>query len=217
MANINRVELNLGRKIANPFKTARKSDTNPFEYKNFEGNTLQFADVFEGFKPQKISKLKMISSSVMGSITKLHNSITEPIVNFVKRIGTGISHAWNYALHTDVTEIAGIKNFKDGLHSVKETLNAPIELNIGRGISGLGDKISEKMAFLNKDLTEIGHEFAGKWAAITGNVNHTHVSSSMPVAEIRELWIKENELIEAQNLAKEIALKPESLMKVKVA
>ena len=52
MAKINKVELNLGQKIANPFKTTRKSDTNPFKYSNFEGNTLQFADVFEGFEPK---------------------------------------------------------------------------------------------------------------------------------------------------------------------
>ena len=43
-------------KIANPFRTSRNSTTNPFKYSNFEGNTLQFADVFEGFESKKIGK-----------------------------------------------------------------------------------------------------------------------------------------------------------------
>ena len=86
---INNVGLTPNQKCANPFKTSRNSTTNPFQNVNFEGNTLQFADVFEGFQPKNTSKLKMITSSVAGSMTKLRNSITEPIVNFVKRIGEG--------------------------------------------------------------------------------------------------------------------------------
>ena len=226
MAEINRVDLHIGHKSANPFKTTRKSETNPFEYKNFEGNTLQFADVFEGFNSKEVSfkgnKQKMISSSVMGSITKLRNSITEPIVNFVNRIRTGITNAWDYALHKDVTEIAGIKNIKEGLNAVKDALNTPVDLNIGRSISdsiaGLGNKISKKISFLNKDVTEIGHDLAEKWTAITGNVSSkTHATSAMPVAELRDMWIKENEILESQHLAKEISIKPEDSMKVRVA
>ena len=52
MAKIDKVSgFNLGQKIANPFKTSRSMSTpNPFKYSNFEGNTLPFADVFEGFE-----------------------------------------------------------------------------------------------------------------------------------------------------------------------
>ena len=68
-------------KIANPFKTTRTSTTNPFKYNNFEGNTLQFADVFEGFKPSfkaaPVNKMRMIASSVTGSMNKIKSSIPE--------------------------------------------------------------------------------------------------------------------------------------------
>ena len=83
MAKIQKIELNLGHKIANPFKTTRKSTTNPFKYNDFEGNTLDvaaFADVFSGASGRSISKLKMITTSVIGSMTKLRNSITEPVI-----------------------------------------------------------------------------------------------------------------------------------------
>ena len=132
MAEIDKVTgFNQGQKIANPFKTSRSMSTpNPFKYSNFEGNTLPFADVFEGFENKNVSKVRMISSSVMGSMTKFRSSITEPIVNFVNRIGAGISSAWDYAKNTTVTD------------SVKD---------LGKGISNkvseMGKNISEKMAY----------------------------------------------------------------------
>ena len=47
-------------KTANLAKTSRQGNiTNPFKFSNFEGNTLQFADVFEGFEPKKQNKLKI--------------------------------------------------------------------------------------------------------------------------------------------------------------
>ena len=199
--DINKVELNIGHKIANPFKTTRKSNTNPFEYKNFEGNTLQFADVFEGFNSKNVSfkgnKLKMISSSVMGSMTKLYRSgITEPIANFVNKVKA----AWDYASHTNITDVAGIKNIKNGLLNIKE---------YGTTIT---NKISEKISLINKDITGIGHDLAERWSALVSNVNHTKIPAGLSVAEYRDLWIKENEL-----LAKEIALNPETTTKAKVA
>ena len=77
MAKIDKVSgFNLGQKIANPFKTSRSMSTpNPCKYSNFEGNTLPFADVFEGFENKNVSKIRMISSSVMGSMTKFRSSI----------------------------------------------------------------------------------------------------------------------------------------------
>ena len=58
MSKINNVGLNLGQKIANPFKTSRNITTpNPFKYSNFEGNSLPFADVFDGFEQKKVNKL----------------------------------------------------------------------------------------------------------------------------------------------------------------
>lgn len=167
MAKINNVGLNLGQKIANPFKTSRNSTTNPFKYSNFEGNTLQFADVFEGFEPQKnTSKLKMISSSVAGSMTKLTSLLPESIVNFVNRVRDGISNAWNYAKNTNISDVKGIK-------AINNVMNADI-MDIGKGISSsisnMGKGISDKMSFLNKDVVEVGKDLSNKMAFLNTDV-----------------------------------------------
>ena len=79
-------------KKASHIHTQRNSNevTNPFKFTNFEGNTLQFADVFEGFKPSfkstHANKLRMIASSVTGTMSKIKSSIPESIANFVGRI-----------------------------------------------------------------------------------------------------------------------------------
>lgn len=210
MAKIQKVDLNLGQKIVNPFKTTRKSSTNPFKYQDFEGNTLDLsvcADVFES-SASKTSKLKMISSSVIGSITKLHNSITEPIINFVKRIGTGISSAWDYAKNTNVSDLAGIKIISD-------TLNKDI-VDIGKdltsSISGIGKQISSKMSFLNTDIsdigkgitsrislhnsetTELGHGIADKWLALIQKIHPSRINKDTSVAELKSMWEHEIEL-----------------------
>ena len=186
MAKINNVGLNLSQKIANPFKTSRNSTTNPFKYSNFEGNTLQFADVFEGFEPKKINKLKMISASVAGSMTKLRSSITEPIVNFVNRMTTGISNAWDYAKNTTVTD------------SVKD-----LGKGISNSVSELGRNISEKMPSINmptlnmpslhigSNISGIGKNLSDKWANIISKINiphHNKISADMPVCELKSLW-----------------------------
>ena len=222
MAKIQKIELNLGQKNANPFKTARKSDTNPFRYSNFEGNTLQFADVFEGFDSKEISfkggKHKLITSSVIGSITKLRNSITEPIVNFVNRVKEGISSAWSYAKNTNV-EIAGLKNISDGIHNASENIYEILNYDIGKGISehlsGIGKNLSEHLSFLNKDVTEIGHDLSGRWSALVGKIQHERITPNMSVEELRGLWIKQIE--SADQGAKEVALNPAHNMEEKVA
>ena len=144
-------------KIANSFKTSRNSTTNPFKFSNFEGNTLQFADVFEGFEPKQTSKLRMIASSVTGSMSKMRSSIAEPIVNFVNRVRGGISSAWTYAKNTPMSEVPGFKQ-------VNEVLNTPINLNINMPgmarISGawtsMKDGFYSGMEYMQKDITEIG-------------------------------------------------------------
>ena len=197
MANINKVELNLGHKIANPFKTTRKSDTNPFKYSNFEGNTLQFADVFEGFEPKNVNKMKLVMSSVIGSMTKFRNSITEPIVNFVNRVREGISGAWAYAKNTNV-EIAGIKKLTESIHNTKESIH--------NSISGIGKNITDRISVINEDITGIGKELSAKWNSLIEKVHPNKISSDMPVAELRELWINENTLAEkTAELVKEAA------------
>ena len=205
MAEIDKVTgFNQGQKIANPFKTSRSMSTpNPFKYSNFEGNTLPFADVFEGFDNENVSfkgasvgnKMRMISSSVMGSMTKFRSSITEPIVNFVNRIGAGLSNAWDYAKNTTVTD------------SVKD---------LGKGISNkvseMGKNISEKMPSFNmptinmpslhisSNISGIGKNLSDKWSNMISKINiphHDKISSDMSVCELRTMW--ENINAEAAN------------------
>ena len=186
MANINKVGFNLGQKIANPFKTSRNSTTNPFKYSNFEGKTLQFeyADVFEGSKHSNNSKLKMITSSVAGSMTKLRSSITEPIVNFVNRVRDGISSAWDYAKNTNVSDLKGFR-------TINKVMNADI-VDIGKGISS-------KMAFLNTDITET--ELGKKLNALIDKLFPNRITKDTSVDELKAMW--EAEI--AASAAKEVA------------
>ena len=202
MSKINKIDLNLGHKIVNPFKTTRTSVTNPFKYSNFEGNTLPFADVFEGFEPKKEHKLKLITSSVIGSMTKLRSSITEPIINFVNRVRCGITSAWDYAKNTNISDVKGIKEFANGWNSA---MNMDI-LDVGKGltttISGLGSNlhdfgkgISSKMAFLNTDVTDIGKGLAAQWNSLISNVHHNRITKDTTVSELRTMWEAENALM----------------------
>ena len=165
-------------KTANLAKTSRQgSITNPFKFSNFEGNTLQFADVFEGFEPKKQNKLKMIASSVTGSMNKMRSGITEPIMNFVNRVRGGISNAWDYAKNTNVSDLPGIKQ-------VNDVLNTPININIDGikdSLSTIGKGISSKMEFLNSDVTEL-------WSGLVSKINTNSYNSEMPVADLEMAW-----------------------------
>ena len=168
-------------KTANLAKTSRQGNiTNPFKFSNFEGNTLQFADVFEGFEPKKQNKLKMIASSVTGSMNKMRSSITEPIMNFVNRVRGGVTAAWNYANNTNVSDLPGIKQ-------IDEVLNTPININLD-GIKNIGISISEsissKMEVLNSDDTEL-------WSGLVSRVHTNKYGSEMPVLDLESAWKSE--------------------------
>jgi len=200
MAKI-KVDLSTGHKIANPFKTTRKSTTNPFKYQNFEGNTLQFADVFEGFKPNETNKLKLIMSSVAGSMTKVwHSNITEPIAHFVNRVKGVVSNAWEYAENTNVTKFGSYKPIAD-------ILNMDVA-DIGRGIK---DSITARIGLIHNDITGLGKGISEHWNELISKIHTSGIPKNATVAEYRALWIKENEL-----LAKEIAL-PNTAKKAQVA
>ena len=219
MAGIDKVTgFNQGQKIANPFKTSRSMSTpNPFKYSNFEGNTLPFADVFEGFDNKNVSfkgasvrnKMRMISSSVMGSMTKFRSSITEPIVNFVNRITTGISNAWNYAKNTNVSDLTPIKN----IHNVMQMDIIDLGKGISNSISNIGKNISEKMPSFNMPSLHIGSNISGigknlsdKWSNMISKINiphHNRISSDMPVCELKSMW--ENEIALASNQESKVA------------
>ena len=216
MAKIDKVSgFNLGQKIANPFKTSRSMSTpNPFKYSNFEGNTLPFADVFEGFENKNVSKVRMISSSVMGSMTKLRSSITEPIVNFVNRVTTGISNVWNYAKNTNVSDLTPIKN----IHNVMQMDVIDLGKGISNSISNMGKNISEKMPSFNmptinmpslhigSNISGIGKNLSDKWSNMISKINiphHNKISSDMPVCELKSMW--ENEIALASNQESKVA------------
>lgn len=189
---INNVGLNLGQKNVNPFRTSRNSTTNPFQNVSFEGRTLdlEFADVFEA---KKVSKMKMISSSVAGSMNKIRSSIAEPIVNFVNRVREGVSNAWNYAKSTNISDVAGIKNISEALSNINMP-NMNIGKNISESMSNIGKSISDKMSFLNTDVTEIGKGLSDKWCSLISRVNihHNKITKDTSVAELRSMW--QNEL-----------------------
>ena len=188
MAKIQKIELNLTHKIANPFKTTRKSSTNPFKYNDFEGNTLDvsaFADVFEGTN-KTTNKLKMISASVAGTMTKIRSSITEPIINFVNRVRTGVTNAWDYAKNTNLSDIAGIKNISEGWNRVKDM-----------DILDIGKELTGKINLPHLDLTCITE----KWAGLVGKINHNRINSETSVAELRTMWLDEIELASKKEVA----------------
>lgn len=178
---------NLTPKIANPFKTSRNSTTNPFKYSNFEGNTLKFADVFEGFEPKQTSKLKMIASSVAGSMNKMRSSIAEPIVNFVNRIRGGVASAWDYAKNTNISDVAGIKNIADAMNGIGNGISGKVSA-LNENFALIGKNISSKMDFLNKDVTDLGKEMAAKWSALIKKHSHRIDPATTSVAEIEQMW-----------------------------
>lgn len=182
-------------KTANLAKTSRQGNiTNPFKFSNFEGNTLQFADVFEGFEPKKQNKLRMIASSVAGSMSKMRNGITEPIVNFVRRVGSGISHAWDYACNTNVSDIPAVRKFND-------IMNTPVNINLGinmdsvrNSISDIRERISSrmpKMEYLNKDVVEVWSDITSRVSGVTSRIHSRRFNSQMSVSDLESAWKRE--------------------------
>ena len=186
-------------KIANPFRTSRNSTTNPFKYNNFEGTTLPFelaADVFEGFKPQSTNKLRMIASSVTGSMTRMKNGITEPIVNFVRRVGSGISQAWTYAKETPFSQVYGIRH----INSAVASMGSKISGKISDGISGMNsvrENISSRIGYFGKDINEVGQDIIdfgrdmrAQWDSLIAKIpSKTRYTASTPVPELESAWL----------------------------
>lgn len=112
----------LGAKFGN-LSINKKTSTNPFEHtsfkgKSFTGSVLPFADVFQSIKPieQKPSKIKMVTSAVVGAINNFKTSITQPIIKFAHNVKETFNH---------------------GIEAMKATKNSIAEM--GRNVQ---DKIS---------------------------------------------------------------------------
>ena len=190
-------------KIANPFRTSRNSTTNPFKYSNFEGNTLQFADVFEGFEPKKTNKLRMIASSAIGSMNKMKSSITEPIVNFAKRVYAGVKEgipaAWNYLANTSISDAPGLRRIP-GIKQFDEAMSMELHLPSLSGMTGKMSEIHkgllERSQYLNKDIKEVGRDMMHGASTIGENISlrlkalaeklpsRTHYTAAMSVADL---------------------------------
>lgn len=207
MSKIHNVGLNLGQKIANPFKTSRNITTpNPFKYSNFEGNSLPFADVFDGFEPKKTNKLKMITSSVAGSMTKMKSLIPESIVNFVNRVSEGLSNAWTYAKSKVLFTLPGEE-------ACKKVMNVNI-VDIGKGIGEIlnkdalevGKEFSEKIGVSGKiaAIGNLGNSIQEKWNALVSNmtISKAHkATKETPVAELKVMLQEELDKLAAEREA----------------
>ena len=174
-------------KKASPIHTHRNSNevTNPFKFTNFEGNTLQFADVFEGFKPQSTSKLRIIASSVTGSMNKMRTGITEPIINFVNRVRGGIVSAWDYAKNTNISDVPGIKQMNDILNTPINMPHFAIYDKISGHIAGIRESINSKIGIIT-DLN-----IQEKWDSMIAKFQARNKYMGMEVLAIENAWKEE--------------------------
>ena len=166
-------------------KTSRSTTTNPFKYSNFEGNTLQFADVFDGFEPKNVNKLKLIASSVAGSMNKLRTGITEPIKVFANKVKNGVCSAWNYATNTNFSDLPGIKGISEKFNAIGEGISGKIS-GINDGIKSVGKKMYDKTEFLHTDITDIGKMMSTKWNELVEkcSISNSKISANLSVSEL---------------------------------
>ena len=187
-------------KKTSPMHTRRNSNeaTNPFKFTNFEGNTLQFADVFEGFQPTfKNNKLKMIASSVAGTMNKVKSGF-EPIINFVNRVRGGFNSAieyaknsWEYAKNTNIEDVPVIKAMTP---QIQFKANMPSFKGISDSMTNIGKGITSKLDYLNTDVTDVAKDLSAKWTTLISKIHTRRINADMPVAELEQLWKNEIEL-----------------------
>ena len=199
---------------ANTIKTHRNSNeaTNPFKFTNFEGKTLPFELAADVFETKNSNKLKMVATSVTGSMNKIKSNITESIVNFVNRVRGGISSAWNYANTTAFTvAISDATNkIKDNavIKSANEILNTPIKLppidahSIIKNTSEILntpikipviDNIAEKISgAVSHKAIDMGNDIVTKWNGMISNISFhgRHKYADKSVAELETLLVE---------------------------
>ena len=188
-------------KKSSTIQTFRNSNeaTNPFKFTNFEGNTLQFADVFEGFNTStvKTNKLRMVAASVTGSMNKLRTGF-ESIINFVNRVRGGFTNAiehaknsWEYARTTNIEDVPAIKAMTTAAHENMMAFRG----RISSSMSSMSEGITSKMGYLNKDVVEVGRDIKAQWDALIAKIpTKTHYTSAMAVSELEAAWRNEIEL-----------------------
>ena len=199
-------------KKASPLHTHRNSNeaTNPFKFTNFEGNTLQIADVFEGFKPTlkatPANKLRMIATSATGSMNKIKSAIPESIVNFVRKVRSDLSIAWDYASNTSFTaamtdaavaikQSAPVQRVNDTINSIKENphikrvndiLNTPIVMPEIKGLAAIKEHIIANREIKESRSLDLGKAVSEKWNSMISNISFhgKQKYANMTVAEL---------------------------------
>ena len=176
-------------KKAGSIQTQRNSNevTNPFKFTNFEGNTLQFADVFEGFKPTfkatPANKLRMVASSVTGSMSKMKTDFVESVAKFANRVRIGITSAWDYAKNTNISDVPCIRQ-------VNDILNTPINIPV---IDGLATKMTSLKEGLSSKVSAMSDSAANWTSNMSSRLNGMKLNiafhgrqkySNMSVAEL---------------------------------
>ena len=159
-------------KKASPIHTHRNSNeaTNPFKFTNFEGKTLPFecADVFGSVKPQAASKMRMIASSVAGSMNKMRSSIAEPIVNFVRRVRTGVVNAWDYAVNTNISDVPGIRHIKDYMLAQRQI---PALVTLSEHMEGIKQSWIEGVERASSKASEMHNSITSRWNSMISNIS----------------------------------------------
>ena len=181
-------------KKAASIQTHRASNeaTNPFKFTNFEGNTLQFADVFEGFKPSfkanPTNKLRIVATSVTGSMNKMKNGITESIVNFARRVHGGITSAWDYAKNTPISQVPGIKEMNEILAT---PINIPVIDGLTEKMAGMREKITSKIGSISDIKASIANGMTSRIESISAMFNKGNKYMGMEVSAIENAWKEE--------------------------
>ena len=166
-------------KKASPLHTHRNSNevTNPFKFTNFEGNTLQFADVFEGFKPSfkanSANKLRIIASSVTGSMSKMRSSMTESIANFARRVSD-----WASARKSEILAVPAIKK-------ANEILFTPYYMS--DIVSNVREGINSRIESISSSTIDLGNSIKSRWNGLVDSISSIGRSKydNMSVAELR--------------------------------
>ena len=167
-------------KKASSIQTHRNSNeaTNPFKFTNFEGNTLQFADVFEGFKPSfkasSANKLRMIASTATGSMSKIKSLIPESIANFVHRISD-----WAVAKKSELLAVPAIKKTNEILFTKHYMSDI---------ISNAKEGINSRIELMSANTIDLGNSIKTRWNDLVSNLSNIGKSkyANMSVPELRE-------------------------------
>ena len=195
------------KQVSGLIKTNRNSTTNPFKYSDFEGNTLQYADVFKGFEPKSINRMKLMASSIAGSMHKFRTSITEPIVNFAKNVKNGITSAWDYAKNTNVSDLSIVRNIADStiVRKTNEILASPVYIpgskTIMNSINGVKEGISSRIDIFNEGIIDLKNDIHTKWESMVSKMQPKKYTAETPIPELEAAWKNINATINVEGVA----------------